>query len=371
MVIKQVEHIGKKSLVFVLGLFLKQKKLKPESVNLSSIKKILVIRQDDRIGNLILTTPLLSALRGFFPKAHISYLASKTFHTLFYNSSSVDQIFVAKKRQYIFPPLSLVFFIRKIRKQRFDLAFDASDENNFSLNNSLLAYLSGARYRIGYKKPNSSLFLNLEVPSSDLKRHAVEMHLDLLRFLVGDFLVGDFERNDLKIEVDPENRLAVKKYLKEKDIRPDDYLIGINIGGRGEKRWDLRNFALLADWLIDEVDAKVIFIWGPEEKQIVQGMTLKNENKQILADLFPLPVLAALIERCNLFISGDTGAMHLSAAVGTPTLALFLDSDHIKFGPRGKAHKIICSSNGKVPVETVKEEIKDMLESRVWLKEKA
>jgi heptosyltransferase-2 len=366
MVIKQVEHIGKKSLVFVLGLFLKQKKLKPESVNLSSIKKILVIRQDDRIGNLILTTPLLSALRRFFPKAHMSYLASKTFHTLFFNSSLVDQILVAKKRQYIFHPLSLVFFIRKIRKQRFDLAFDASDENNFSLNNSFLAYLSGARYRIGYKKPNSSLFLNLEVPSSDLKRHAVEMHLDLLRFLV-----GDFEGNDLKIEVDPENRLAVKKYLKEKDIRSDDCLIGINIGGRGEKRWDLENFTRLANWLIDEVDAKVIFIWGPEEKQIVQEMTLKNENKQILADLFPLPVLAALIERCNLFISGDTGAMHLSAAVGTPTLALFLDSDHIKFGPRGKAHKIICSINGKVPVGTAKEEIKDMLESRVPVKEKA
>jgi heptosyltransferase-3 len=360
MVIKQVEHIGKKILVLILGLFLKPERLEPEEVDLSGIKKILVIRQDDRIGNLVLTTPLLSALRRFFPKAHISYLASKTFHTLFYNSSLVDEIFVAKKRQYIFHPLSLVFFIRKIRKQKFDLAFDASDENNFSLNNSFLAYLSGARYRIGYKKPNSSLFLNLEVPSSDLQRHAVEMHLGLLRFLV-----GEFEGNDLKIEVDPENRLSVKKYLEEKDIRPDDYLIGINIGGRGSKRWDLRNFTLLADWLIDEFDAKVIFIWGPEEKQIVQGMTLKNEKKQILSDLFPLPVLSALIERCNLFISGDTGAMHLSTAVGTPTLALFLDSDPIKFGPRGKNHKILCSSNGKISVEAVKKTMREMIERTI------
>jgi len=366
MVFKQIEQIGKRFLVFILGLFLKQEKLKPEEVDLSSIKKTLVIRQDDRIGNLILTTPLLSALRMFFPKAHISYLASKTFHTLFFNSSLVDQIFVAKKRQYIFHPLSLVFFIRKIRKQRFDLAFDASDENNFSLNNSFLAYLSGAKYRIGYKKPNSGLFLNLEVSSSHPQRHAVEMHLDLLRFLV-----NDFNADDLKIEVDPENRLSIGRYLEEKGIVPDDLVIGINLGGTGKKRWDLGNFTRLADWLIDDFNAKVIFIWGPEEKKMVKGMTLKNENKQILADLFPLPVLAALIERCNLFISGDTGAMHLSAAVGTPTLALFLDSDHIKFGPRGKTHKIICSSNGKVSVETVKKEIKDMMESRVSVKEKA
>ncbi|MCJ7577558.1 MAG: glycosyltransferase family 9 protein [candidate division Zixibacteria bacterium] len=374
MVFKQIEHIGKKFLVFILGLFLKQEKLTPEEVDLSSIKKILVIRQDDRIGNLILTTPLLSALRKSFPQAHISYLASKTFHTLFYNSSLVDQIFVAKKRQYIFHPLSLVFFIRKIRKQRFDLAFDASDENSFSLNNSFLAYLCGAKYRIGYKKPHSDLFLNLEVPSLPLQRHATEMHLELLRFLV-----GDFEGSDLKIEVDPENRLSVKKYLKEKGILPDDFLIGINLGGRGKKRLDLDNFTRLADWLIDDFDAKVIFIWGPEEKKIIirrirlrrKGLTLKNENKQILSDLFPLPVLVALIKRCNLFISGDTGAMHLSTAVGTPTLALFLDSDPVKFGPRGKNHKIICSSNGKISVETVKEATKEMMETRVLVKEKA
>jgi heptosyltransferase-2/heptosyltransferase-3 len=374
MVFKQIEHIGKKLLVFILGLFLKQEKLKPEEVDLSSIKKILVIRQDDRIGNLILTTPLLSALRRFFPKAHISYLASKTFHTLFYNSSLVDQIFVAKKRQYIFHPLSLVFFIRKIRKQRFDLAFDSSDENSFSLNNSFLAYLSRARYRIGYKKPNSDLFLNLEVsslppcsePAEPIQRHAAEMHLDLLRFLV-----GDFKPDDLKIEVDPERRLSVEEYLKQKGIWLDDFLVGINLGGRGKKRWDLDNFTRLADWLIDDFDAKVIFLWGPEEKKIIKELTLKNENKQILSDLFPLPVLAALIERCNLFISGDTGAMHLSAAVGTPTLALFLDSDPIKFGPRGKAHKIICSPNGKISVETVKKATKEMMESRVSVKEKA
>lgn len=365
MIFKKIEHIGKKILVLILGFFLKPEQLKPEDVNFSGVERILVIRQDDRIGNLVLTTPLLSALRRFFPKAHISYLASKTFHTLFYNSSLVDQIFVAKKRQYIYHPLSLMFFIREIRKQRFDLAFDASDENNFSLNNSFLAYLSGAKYRIGYKKPHSNLFLNLEVSSSDLPRHASQMHLDLLRFLV-----GDFQRDDLRIELDPENRLFVKKYLKEKDIRPDDFLVGVNIGGRGEKRWNLENFTELADWLIDKFDAKVIFIWGPEEKKIIKGMTLKNENKQILSDLFPLPILGALIERCNLFVSGDTGAMHLSTAVGTPTIALFLDSDPIKFGPQGKSHRIVCSSNGEILVGTVEKAIKDMMESSVIVKEK-
>lgn len=126
----------------------------------------------------------------------------------------------------------------------------------------------------------------------------------------------------------------------------------------------------MADWIVDNFESKMIFIWGPEEKKMVKGITLKNEDKQILSDLFSLPVLVALIERCNLFISGDTGAMHLSAAVRTPTVALFLDSDPAKFGPRGKAHKIIYSSNGKISIDTAKKAIKNMMESTILVKEK-
>lgn len=365
MVFKRIELIGKKILILLLAFFLKQEKLNPQDVDLSGIRKILVIRQDNRIGNLILTTPLLSALRRFFPEAQISYLASKTFHTLFSNSDLIDQILIAKKRQYIFYPLSLISFLREIRKQKFDLAFDSSDENKFSLNNSFLAYLSGARYRIGYKKPNSGLFLNLEVPSPSVRRHAAEMHLDLLRFLV-----GDFEGDDLHVLIEPDSRSRMEKYLGQKGISSEDFLIGVNIGGRLRKRWDLNNFIILADWITDNFDSKVIFIWGPEEKRMLREIALKDPNKQILSDLFPLPALAALIDRCNLFVSGDTGAMHLSAAAKTPTLALFLDSDPVKFGPRGEAHKIICSSNGEIAVDRVRNAIKDMLKSRTLVKEK-
>ena len=127
MLFKKIEHWGKKFLVSLLSLFSRRESLKQEGVDLSRINKILVVRQDDRIGNLVLTTPLLSALRRFFPQAQVWYLASKTFHTLFSKSNLVDKILVAKKRQYIFHPLSLAFFIRKIRKQKFDLALDLSD----------------------------------------------------------------------------------------------------------------------------------------------------------------------------------------------------------------------------------------------------
>jgi ADP-heptose:LPS heptosyltransferase len=358
MFLKKIEKKGKKSLLWLLSFFLRQEKLKPQDVDLGHISKILVVRQDDRIGNLILTTPLLSALRRFFPQAQIWYLASKTFHTLFSKSKLVDKILVAKKRQYIFHPLSLVLFIRRIRKQKFDLAIDASDQNNFSLNNSFLVYLSGAKLRIGYKKPQSSLFLNLEVIPSPEKKHASEMHIDLLRHLV-----GDFQSNGLKIEVDKDKSKLVASFLRDKGIENGDLLVGMHIGGRGSKRWAIENFQDLADWMVDSLGAKVIFIWGPEERKAVQEISAKNKN-QIISELLPLPVLSALIERCNLFVSPDTGAMHLSAALGTPTLALFLDSDPVKFGPRGQSHRMLQAADGKISVQRVKEVFQEMITSQ-------
>jgi heptosyltransferase-3 len=357
MFFKKIEQNGKKSLLFLLSLFIRSEKIEREDVDLRQINKILIVRQDDRIGNLVLTTPLLSALRKFFPQAQIWYLASRTFHTLFSKSSLIDRILVAKKRQYIFHPFSLLFFIRKIRKEKFDLAFDSSDENNFSLNNSFLVYLSGTRVRIGYKKPQSHLFLNLEVTPSPISRHASEMHLDLLRYLV-----GDFKSDGLKVEVDPDKKAVVEEYLEEKGIGANDFLVGMHIGGRGQKRWQVENYQQLADWVTDSFGGKVMFLWGPEEKKSVQKLR-PNGKDQIISELFPLPVLSALIERCNLFISPDTGAMHLSVAVGTPTLALFLDSDAIKFGPRGEIHRIVQATNGSISVEMVKGVVQEMIET--------
>jgi ADP-heptose:LPS heptosyltransferase len=358
--LKTVELKGKEFLFRMIKLFFesgKEERLNPKDVDLSGIKKILVVRQDDRIGNLVLTTPLLSALRTSFPRSEIWYLASKTFHTLFSKSKLVDRILVAKKKQYIFHPLSLVSFIRKIRRQRFDLAIDASDENNFSTNNSFLVLLSGARFRIGYEGPRRNLFLNLRVPISGVKRYASEMHLDILRYLV-----GNVQSNGLKVEIDPAARIQAESFLAEKGVLPEDFLIGMHVGGRLGKRWSPENFRELADWVTKTFKVKVITFWGPEEKRAIRIFENAGSN-QIISRLFPLPMLAALIERCNLFVSPDTGAMHLSAAVGTPTLALFLDSDHIKFGPRGKIHRIITASNGTIPVQTVKKAFEEMAES--------
>ena len=352
--LKEIEKQIKGLFLKFLRLFLKNTPLRKEEVDLSLIKKILVVRQDERIGNLVLLTPFLIALRKAFPQAQITFLASKTFHTLFSGSDLVDEILVLHKKMFIFNPLSLFFFIRKLRSQRFDLAFDLSDEDWISVNNTMYTYLSKALYRVGHERENSGLFLNLEVPKPrDTQRHAVEMHLDSLRFLI-----GEVESNNPTINALPQNKTIIQDYLAKRNVSSDDFLVGINLGGRGKKRWGKNDFLKLADWVKKEYDCKIIFIWGPEEKQLVRGFALRKDV--ILSDIFPLPVLAALIERCQLFISSDTGAMHLSCAVGTPTLAIFLDSDAVKYGPRGEKHRSIIAKGGNASFDDLKMKIIEM-----------
>src|SRR4030042_1394178 len=97
---KQIEKKGKSFLIGILRFLLRNRPVQGK-VNLSSIKKILVVRQDDRIGNLVLTTPLLLALRKNFPQARTTFLASQVFAELFSGSELVDELLVLEKKRYI------------------------------------------------------------------------------------------------------------------------------------------------------------------------------------------------------------------------------------------------------------------------------
>ena len=354
---KELEKKGKSFLIEILRFFLKNRPVS-DKVDLSSIKKILVVRQDDRIGNLILITSLLISLKKNFPQAKISFLASEVASELFSGSKSVDELLVLEKKRYIRNPLAFISNIFKLRKKRFDLTFDCSDENHLSLGHGMWIYLSGAKYRIGHKRDRSDLFLNIEVPSVDYTRHATDMHLDLLRFLIPEI------SEELPfLEVKREEEKYIKNYLEKMGINFKDFLVGINLGGTGEKRWGLENFIELGNKLKRE-NVKVIYIWGPQEKNWTKNLN----NTEVLKEILPLPKLSALLKRCNLFVSSDSGIMHLATAVGTPTLAIFIHSDPRKFGPKGKGNRIISPKDGKVGLSEVLEEAEKMIEELSGIK---
>src|SRR3989337_54852 len=347
---KTLEKKGKSFLIQVLRLMLRNKPVQ-DKVDLSAVKKILVIRQDNRIGNLILTTPLLLALRKPFPQAKISLLSSSVSTEVFSGSKLVDELLVLEKKRYIRNPFAFISQIFSLRRKGFDLAFDCSDENHLSFGHGMWIYLSRAKYRVGHKREKSDLFLNIEVPPVNHTRHATEMHLDLLKFLMPG-VSGELPF----LEVKAEEKKYIRNYLKKMGISDEGFLVGINLGGTGEKRWEVENFIELGNKLKEKENVKVIYIWGPEEKELVKNLKITV----VLPEILSLPKLSALLQRCNFLISSDSGIMHLATAVGTPTLTIFIHSDPQKFGPKGKGDRVISTLNGKLETEEVLKEAERM-----------
>jgi ADP-heptose:LPS heptosyltransferase len=185
------------------------------------------------------------------------------------------------------------------------------------------------------------------------------MHLDLLRFLIP----GISDESPF-LEVKKEEKEYIKSYLEKMGITNEDSLIGINLGGTGEKRWDIKHFTELGKWLKERENLKLIYIWGPEEEELVKNLKIA----EVLHEILPLSKLSALLQRCNLFISSDSGIMHLATAVGTPTLAIFINSDPVKFGPKGYKNKIISKIGGKIELKEVFEEACKMVKELSGMK---
>ncbi|MBI2447742.1 MAG: lipopolysaccharide heptosyltransferase II [Candidatus Omnitrophica bacterium] len=136
-------------------------------------------------------------------------------------------------------------------------------------------------------------------------------------------------------------------HLVKEKIKKGKYLIGLNPGARfgPAKRWLAERFVELGNRLTLKFNASIILFGGPEEKEFVSGIAagIKTQQGEVLnmAGSTSLGQLAGLIERCNVFITNDTGPMHIAYGVRTPVVAIFGSTDPNRTGPPGDSHKIV------------------------------
>jgi len=312
------------------------------------LKQILVVRQDERMGNLILITPFLEALRKILPRAHISALVSSRYADVLRGNPDVDEIILFDKRKLLRNPLRFMIFLQKLRRHSFDLAIDCGPVGNLSLNNALLTYLSGAPVRLGYLREESPLFVNLLIPPNKEAQEEVDYHLDLLRFSF-----GDVHKGCLKFCLTPQERRMAAQRQREWGLQEKDFVVGMHAGGRGQKRWPMKRFAQLSQRLIQDYSAKVILFWGPGERQEIRQFESRPFAGLTIAPPLDVRELAGHLERCAVFICGDTGPMHLALAVGTPTVAIFRVPNFQRYGQQGPYNKIVYRPGGNVSVGDV------------------
>ncbi len=313
-------------------------------IDKSMIKRILV-RATNWVGDAVMSLPALEAVRANFPSSSLTVLAKPWVLPLFEGHPMVDQVVPFDKGEGGFTGLGeMARVIRLIRKKRFDLAI--LFQNAFEA--ALLAYLGGIRFRVGYRTDGRGPLLTHGVIRDNkvLKVHQVEYYLSILRGM-GWPATG---RNPT-VHVGEKDLERAVNLLASSGIGETESLIGLGPGAMfgGSKRWPPDRFARIGDRAAEQWGARVLLFGSARERDICeavcQGMGRAPLN---LCGRTSLGQAMGLIRLCHLFVTNDSGLMHISAALGVPTVAIFGSTDPHATGPRGSRvttvrHEVECA----------------------------
>lgn len=291
----------------------------------------ILIRGVNWIGDAVMTMPAVRALRKAYPDSRISLLVRPSVAPVFEKNQDIDEIILYEDRfKGIFGRLKLAYALRKKGFSKaflFQNAFDAA----------LISFLAGIRERIGYNRDGRKFLLTNPLPfnNDDRKLHHIDYYLNLLK---ASGIPADY--SDPWIYLSIEERLSARTALSRLK-RP---ILGINPGAAygSAKRWLPERFAEVADWFIKETGGSSVIFGGRNEEHIAYEIDKRiPENKLLLAGETSLRELISLISECDVFLTNDSGPMHVAYAVGTPMAAIFGSTDPGLTGPAGNNNMVI------------------------------
>jgi heptosyltransferase-3 len=287
-------------------------------------KKILLI-QLRRIGDVLMCTPALRALRARYKDSYIAFLTEEESSDLLSLNPYLNQVLVLDKKRYK-NPFYPVKKIWEMRKSSFDLAIDFFGNPR----SAYFSFLSGAKQRVGYGYPLRRYFYNMIIKDDEIPKYAAQSRLDALKIL-------GIENGGLGLDffISDEARLFAKKFFEENEIDSKNFLISLSpISRRHFNRWALERYARLADWLISQFDAKIILVWGPGEKGVVEKVKHFMKKDPIISwETKGLFELGAILERCDIHIGNDNGTKHIAVAMGKPTITIYGPHSPISWTP--------------------------------------
>ena len=310
---------------------------------LYSDKKILIIRLG-AIGDVIRTLPALNALRKRYPHNHIAWIVEENSESILAGHPQLDEVIIVHRKRWeanIFNALTffqtikeILSFIKQLREKKFDVVLDFHG----LFKSGILSFLSGADKRIGFKrkftKEFNFLFNNYHVLLPEKRINRVKRNLFLLHQM------GIY--SNIKKAIFPlsdDDKTAINIFFKQNLNLNHNPIIVIHAGSSKNtwyKRWETVKYAQLADMLITEFDAQVIFTWAGSEIETVKKIAgMMKKNPIIACPTNSLRELTELIKRCDLYIGGDTAPMHIAAFSNIPVLAIFGPTDPIINAPFG------------------------------------
>ena len=343
---------------------------------LPHIRKILILRNDG-IGDLLNSTPAIAMLRQTYLDAEITVLVQPLNAPILIGNPDVDRVLIFDREHAHHRLRDRLRFYWHLRQEHYDLVvvMRTSSWCNF------IAFLSGAKYRLGRDQKQFRSFLThaWQGQYKKGKTHEVDRNFDLVRLICNNS--GGHRRLVLNLLADEIE--STKHLLAAWKITPNDFLVGIHPGGSSfDKRWPEENYAQIADALVNEYNAKILILRGPNEAKLERNIQRVVQSDSIAYAPKSIRELAALIKRCDLFVCNDSGPMHIAAALDVRTVAIFGPTDHVAWEPLSAEATIVrrdmpcwpCSAHKctigwectkKLTVDTVRDRVEAWAQDKV------
>jgi heptosyltransferase-1 len=314
-------------------------------VQLKTSMKILIIKLS-AIGDVVQTLPALEAIKLLYPNSTVTWVVEEAAEGVLEGHPLIDFVLVSRRKTWmrmLRNPRTfaqgigkILAFFRELRSVRYDIAIDFQG----LLKSGVLIGLSRAERKIGFDRTRelSYLFLNERLAPYDIEKHALERYLDVARYLGAR---NPTWRCALPIEREIE---AMRRKLEEVRGERKPVVLINPVARWATKLWPERRFAELADRLIDEKNVVLIFTGSTEDRVAIERIAALMKRPALnWAGDTTLKELAALAKLADLFITTDTGPMHLAAAAGAKVLALFGPTAPWRTGPYGAGHLVVRS----------------------------
>lgn len=319
---------------------------------MSNIQKILLVSLSG-IGNHLMHTSVFKSIKERYPDSEVTvWVAPRNTAILAKANPDIDHVIRVPIKRAVFGHFQQ---IRRLRRQKFDIGIVLYPGQLWK--SAAYLWLAGIDQRIGHRyrhlgNPDSTLFLTDGVVTKS-NLHDVEQNRSLLKPLK---ITPAKDILPYYLSIPKTNISKAKSVLKA--IRPrskESVFVGMHVGSAPNfswKRWPIKNFAVVGKKLAKRYNAHILIFGNSAELKDMKALRLKigKHNSSIVIN--KLLTTAAIIQKCQLFVSNDSGLMHVASALNVPTIGLFGPTDENKTGPRG-TKSVVVRAPGTEPVYDV------------------
>lgn len=294
-------------------------------------QKILIIKLR-AIGDVIMSSIMLPSLRAAYPNAEIDFVTERPCLGAISGCQYLNRVHISPTQGW----RAQLEFLLKLRAENYDLVFDMFGNPR----SAIQSVVSGAKKRIGYNWRVRQIAYNQIVQSRSDFIHEADWHLDALTALNIPII-----SKELCFAIPAAAERFAEQFWEQSGLTGKTVIAINTSGGWAAKRWPLGQFAALANRIGQALPAKLLLIWGPGELPEAEQLSKLCQYPAQLIPTTDLKQLAALLKRCQVLISTDSGPMHVAAAVKTPTVGIFGPTNPRHQGPYGSQHEVVVKHN--------------------------